>query len=111
MVFSQCSSPYEGLTGQAAQALAPRAVTYQGLNRFLSGIKRPSTELVAREIWELLSEGPVTMLISRLCDRTGYSAHTVRQTLCFLERFGKLQKADAVYELNPARFAVVYRSM
>jgi len=49
------------------------------------------------------------MLIARLCDSTGYSAHSVRRTIQFLERFGKLQRIDAAYTLNPAMFGVAYR--
>lgn len=82
---------------------------YEGLGRFLSGVKRESTAVIAHEIWSILSEGPATLLIDKLCDSTGYSCHTVRQTVQFLERFGKLQKVNAVYELNPAMFGVAYR--
>ena len=84
-------------------------MTYEGRERFLSGIRWPSTELVACEIWETLSEGPTMLSIGSLCDSTGYSTHTVRRTIEFLERFGKLQKVNAIYELNPAMFGVAYR--
>ena len=85
-------------------------MTYEGRERFLSGIRRASTDVISREIWRLLSnEGPSVLLIDKLCDRTVYGCHTVRQTIQFLERFGKLQKVNAIYELNPAMFGVAYR--
>lgn len=82
---------------------------YEGRERFLSGIRRTSTDVIAREVWAILSEGPAMLLIDKLCDSTGYSCHTVRQTIQFLERFGKLQRLNAIYELNPVMFSVAYK--
>jgi len=84
-------------------------MTYEGRERFLSGIKRDSTAVVACRIWEILSEGPSTLSIEKLCDSTGYSAHSVRRTLQFLERFGKLRNSGGLYRLNAAMFSIVYR--
>lgn len=67
------------------------------LNLFTDGTW-PSTEAVTKIVYEILEDGPASLSVSQICLDSGYSAHSVRRALRFLESGGVIQKIPLQFD-------------